>query len=258
MRAICRRFAGAAPSLIACAVLILLPIAAATPARAGGSELSGGHPCPPEGNPSCGDPITISTGNVFDEQNDYRSAGPDKLILNRYYNTPFQIYNYFTSFGNWRSNYDSFVYIPFNSDGTIGSVDVILPDNKNFWFSPDGSGGWKGPHDINGRLQITGSQAGSITATFTDWNDTVWTYTLNYPGTYNGQNFDYVVLTSIRSRNGYTQTLKYVGNSNQNYNPLIRLLIHTDASCHIPIIPFCRVVRLRIARVRSLPLTGWY
>jgi RHS repeat-associated protein len=141
--------------------------------------------------------------------------------LNRYYNTPFQIFNYFTSFGNWRSNYDSFVYIPFNSDGTIGSVDVILPDNKNFWFYPDGSGGWKGPHDINGRLQITGSQAGSITATFTDWNDTVWTYTINYPGTYNGQANDYVVLSSIRSRNGYTQTLAYVGNNNENYNPLI-------------------------------------
>jgi RHS repeat-associated protein len=100
-------------------------------------------------------------------------------------------------------------------------VDVVLPDNKNFWFYPDGSGGWKGPHDINGRLQITGSQAGSITATFTDWNDTVWTYTINYPGTYNGQANDYVVLTSIRSRNGYTQTLAYVGNNNENYNPLI-------------------------------------
>jgi RHS repeat-associated protein len=217
MRAICRRFAGVAPTLIACAVLILFPVAVATPARAGGSELRGGHPCPPAGNPDCGDPITVSTGNVFDEQNDYRSAGPDKLILNRYYNTPFQIFNYFTSFGNWRSNYDSFVYIPFNSDGTIGSVDVILPDNKNFWFYPDGSGGWTGPHDINGRLQITGS----ITATFTDWNDTVWTYTINYPGTYNGLANDYVVLTSIRSRNGYTQTLEYVGNNDQNYNPLI-------------------------------------
>jgi RHS repeat-associated protein len=166
-------------------------------AHAGGGGLTAGKGCPPAGNPRCGDPITIGTGAVFSEVTDYETSGQNKLSLKRYYNSPVPgAFNFFASFNNWRSNYDSFIDIR----NINTSVDVVLPDNKSFFFVPDGSGGWRGPPNLSVKL----TQSGSI-FTFADWDDTVYTYSLQS----NANGFLVNLLTSIKNRNGYTRTLQY-------------------------------------------------
>jgi Domain of unknown function (DUF6531) len=189
-----RAVPGCAFALTALALFLL---AAAGPARAGGNNPNGGKPCPPAGNPTCGDPITIGSGNVFEEATDYESAGPNKLTLKRYYNSPLPgTYNFFAAFYPWRTNYDSFIYLP------SGYIDVILPDNKNIYFTHNPNGTWTGPWDFNARVT---SSANLDSITPTDWNDTVWIY--DRQETFAGSSI--LRLTSIHYRNGYTQTLGY-------------------------------------------------
>jgi hypothetical protein len=95
--------------ILARTALALLLLVATGPAWAGGNGPQGGHPCPPQGNPTCGDPITIATGTLFHEVIDYETAGPNKLTLTRYFNTPTP-FNVLPAFWNWRSNYDSFLF----------------------------------------------------------------------------------------------------------------------------------------------------
>ena len=126
---------GAAPGcILALTALALFLLAAAGPARAGGNNPNGGKPCPPAGNPTCGDPITIGSGNVFEEATDYQSAGPNKLELKRYYNSPLPgTFNFFAAFYPWRTNYDSFIYIV---PGGCCQVDVILPEKRKTLVIP--------------------------------------------------------------------------------------------------------------------------
>jgi hypothetical protein len=142
--------------VLCCAFLTLF---ATAEAQAGGSGLTGGKGCQPPGNVTCGDPIHPATGGIFQQVQDYATPGPNALTLERYYNSPLNLPSYnvtfdngYTQFGNWRSNYDSFLYLP--PDGSF--VDVILPDNKNFHYLPNGSGGWTGPRDINAQLSRSG------------------------------------------------------------------------------------------------------
>jgi YD repeat-containing protein len=176
--------------------LALCCAAAATPAWAGGGNPNGGHNCPPAGNPTCGDPITIASGNVFEEVTDYQSAGPNKLELKRYYNSPLPgTYNFLGAFYPWRTNYDSFMYL------ASGAVDIIQPDNKNFYFVQNvNTGTWTGPNDINVKL-VSSPNLDSFA--LTDWNDTVWIY--DRKERFYSSNI--LRLTSIHYRNA--QTLQY-------------------------------------------------
>src|SRR5262249_21374001 len=128
-------------------VLVVFCMLTAAPARAGGSGPQGGDPCSPDGNPTCGEPISSGSGNVFEEETDYETAGPNKLTLKRYYNSA-NSENFFANFWPWRTNYDSFIHLP---GGACSPCDVIMPDNKNFHFN--GAGPGTGPSNINARLQ---------------------------------------------------------------------------------------------------------
>ena len=132
----------------------------------------------------CGDPISLPTGNVYEEVTDYTTTGQNPLVVTRYYNSAAGAPG--GAFGNWRWTYDRAL-------GISGSeIDAIRSDGKLISFFPDGHGGWNGVTDINLRLAQSGS-----TWTLTDWDDNVETYTAA------GQ------LTSITARNGYTQTILY-------------------------------------------------
>jgi RHS repeat-associated protein len=153
------------------------------PARAGGPGLNVGK-CPPPGPGACGDPISLPTGDVYEEITDYTTTGQNPLVVTRYYNSATGAPG--GSFGNWRWTYDRTL------DVSASEVDAYRPDGKVVYFSPNGSGGWNGVSDLDLRLTQSGS-----TWTLTDWDDNVETYTAA------GQ------LTSITARNGYTQTFLY-------------------------------------------------
>ena len=53
---------------------------------------------------AAGNPITIGTGNKFEEVTDYRSAGPNVLHFTRYYNS--HLTTIFSMGRNWRHNFD--------------------------------------------------------------------------------------------------------------------------------------------------------
>lgn len=208
-----RRIGGIAFTL---AALVVLVAAITSAAYAGGSGPAGGHNCPPPGSPGCGDPVTVGTGSLFEEATDYTTGGQNRLTLTRYFNSVAPV-NDFTTFGNWRSNYDSFIYIPSSGNG---EDDVIMPDNKSFYLlpvqitSPSGqscAGSWDSsrnfftaPSNINVQLCYD-SNAGVYV--LVDWNDTVRIYGRIEPFVGIGQ---VARLTQIVYRNGYTQTLQYV------------------------------------------------
>jgi hypothetical protein len=66
-----------------------------------------------QGAGSCGEPIDLGSGNVFDQVTDYETVGPNKLSLIRYYNSmspPGSTSA--TSMGtNWRTNYDRYLHV---------------------------------------------------------------------------------------------------------------------------------------------------
>jgi hypothetical protein len=65
-----------------------------------------GIACAKPGAASCGEPIDLGSGNVFDQVTDYETAGQNKLSLIRYYNSMATPDTYATSIGtNWRTNY---------------------------------------------------------------------------------------------------------------------------------------------------------
>jgi RHS repeat-associated protein len=153
------------------------------PARASGPGLNVGD-CPPPGPVTCGDPISLPTGNVYEKVTDYTSAGQNRLDITRHYNSAPGAPG--GSFGNWRWTYDRTLSI------SGFEIDANRPDGKSIRFFSDGHGGWNGVTDLDLRLTQSGS-----TWTLTDWEDNVETYTAV------GQ------LTSITARSGYTQTITY-------------------------------------------------
>jgi RHS repeat-associated protein len=168
---------------------LLVLLGASTPARAGGAGLDAGD-CPPEGQADCGDPINAATGNAFEKVLDYTSAGPNPVTVTRYYNSA--VATPTGAFGNWTCNYDRKISV------SSSEVDVIRPDGKDIAFFPNGSGGWEGITDLDLRL----TQTSSTTWTLTDQNDNIETYS-SVGG--------YTLFTSIKVRNGYTQTMQYNG-----------------------------------------------
>ncbi len=148
-----------------------------------------GNPCDTPGCDGVGDPINVSSGDVFEEVNDYETTGQNKLSYIRYYNSLSVASTLASELGsNWRSNYDRF--LQFISSTLITAE---RPDGQELNFYNNG-GGWICDSDVDYTLTPSGT-----TWTLTDHNDT----TEVYDGTFG-------LLQSIMLRNGYTQTMIYV------------------------------------------------
>jgi len=144
-----------------------------------------------QGAGSCGEPIDLGSGNVFDQVTDYETVGPNKLSLIRYYNSmspPGSTSA--TSMGtNWRTNYDRYLHV--YSAGVVAE----RPDGQQIGFTSS-SGTYTPDTDVDLALA---NPSGS-TWTLTDHDDTVETYTVSSGlGT----------LNSIKKRGGYLQAIGY-------------------------------------------------
>jgi len=149
-----------------------------------------GKQCPNTGQPKCGDPIDVATGNVYEEVEDYSTVGANKLSFIRYYNSAASLNTFALRMGPlWRNNFDRYITILDASDVSVERADgQVIP----FWLS---GSTWTTDSDVDLKLTQSGT-----TWTLTDANDTVETYTSS--GTKG-------TLNSIKLRNGYTQTLTY-------------------------------------------------
>jgi hypothetical protein len=151
----------------------------------------------------CGDPISVGTGNLFEQVADYQTAGPNQLGFSRYYNSLGSSTTFAASLGtNWRSNYDRYLRIV-----SATSVTAERADGQQLTFTSSG-GAWTNDSDVDLKLTNSGSAW-----TLTDTTDTVETYTASASGE--------ALLTTIAARNGYTQAL--------NYNASNQLVSVTDS-----------------------------
>lgn len=163
----------------------------------GSPALSGnqlGDPCARPGSCAAGNPIDIASGNKFQQVSDYTTVGPNVLGFARYYNSHASLgaATLATSLGaNWRGTFDRYIRIT-----SPASVSVERADGRMLDFALTGSG-WTAETDVDLRLV----QSGPTTWTLTDASDTVETYA--------GVGATQAILTQIRARNGYTQTLFY-------------------------------------------------
>ena len=150
-----------------------------------------GDPCDIPGCAGVGDPINVSSGNVFEQVTDYESAGQNKLSYIRYYNSLSGPGTYVYTLGsNWRSNYDQ--YLQFPSDNLIIAE---RPDGQEITFNNTG-GSWITDGDVDYTLTQSGT-----TWTLTDRNDTTEVYS--------DTGWGFGLLQSITLRNGYAQTMTY-------------------------------------------------
>ena len=153
-----------------------------------------GNPCNIPGSNGTGDPISICSGDVFEQVTDYETAGQNKLNYIRYYNSLSVAGTLATDLGaNWRSNYDR--YLQIYSSNPL-SIIAERPDGQEISFYYDGAY-WVHDSDVDYTL----TQAGTAW-TLTDHNGTAEVYVSNSAGTAG-------FLQSITLRNGYTQTMNY-------------------------------------------------
>jgi RHS repeat-associated protein len=150
-----------------------------------------GNPCNVPGSVSCGDPISIGTGNLYEKVTDYQSAGANKLAFERYYNSLGNLETFANMLGaKWRSTYDRYIRII-----NASTVTVERADGEAVNFNLNGSA-WTPDSDVDLSLVQSGASW-----TLTDKEGTVETYS--------AINSNEALLNSIRARNGYTQTLAY-------------------------------------------------
>ena len=169
----------------------------------GGGSTSGvpgstlGDPSAQQWCPVCGivsDPIHLGTGNMFERETDYRTAGSNTLAFTRYYNGLTAGATLAKSLGsNWRSNYDRYL------DLSASSVIAERPDGQQVTFTLT-AGAWTTDTDIDLTLVNSGS-----TWILTDHGDMVETY--------KAVSASEALLQTIQARNGYTQTLLYNSNN---------------------------------------------
>jgi RHS repeat-associated protein len=151
------------------------------------------------GSVAAGEPIDIGSGDVSYKTTDYTTVGQNPLTFTRYYNSMGNapgVATFADTIGtDWRSNYDRYIRI-------VSSSQVIAERStgQQFTFALSGSS-WVADSDVDVTLTHSGS-----TWTLTDHDDTVETYST--------ASASEALLTSIKSRNGYTQVLNYNG-SNQ-------------------------------------------
>ena len=168
-----------------------------------GSESAGCTTCGPNVFTTSNSNIDPATGNMLAPTTDYETAGPNKLALVRFYNS-YQTLNrmpltgvtyVFPNLPNITTNFD--LGLTLNVLGT--QVTAYRGDGQQLIFNLVGST-WVPDTDVDMTLTSSGS-----TWTLTDHDDTVETY--NKTGSF-------AHLNSIKTRNGYTQTIAYNG-SNQ-------------------------------------------
>ena len=142
-----------------------------------------------QGNTKVADPIDPGTGNMFESATDYSTVGQNTLSFTRYYNSRAVPTSFAHSFGiGWRSNYDRYIRMI-----SPTSVAIERGDGKILQFILTG-GAWICDSDEDYQLTQSGS-----TWTLTDNADNVESYA--------NISASEAVLSSIRARNGYTQTL---------------------------------------------------
>jgi RHS repeat-associated protein len=153
--------------------------------------------------PCGGNPIVISTGAKAEAVTDYQTAGPNQLSFQRYYNfvptfatgAALQPTTLATELGrNWRSNFDRYLR-KVSSGSRLVAVVAERKDGRLLSFGRSGSG-WASDSDVDVKLTESGS-----TFTVIDSDDTVEAY-VSIGSTE-------ALLSSIRARDGYTQTLRY-------------------------------------------------
>jgi len=177
----------------------------------GNPDNSGCNICPVHGGPpdpggfiSIGEPINVSTGNMYEEITDYATSGQNPLTFIRSYNSMGNnitvngttVTTLATSLGvNWRSEYDAYLQLVYTGV-TLTNVYAERPDGRIIPFVLSGSA-WVAASSF----PITLVQSGS-NWTLTDINGTVETYTSS--GTVGS-------LQSVTLRNGYARTMGYTG-----------------------------------------------
>lgn len=148
-----------------------------------------------------GDPISIATGNLFEEVQDYATAGQNPLAFTRYYNSMATPDTYATALGsNWRSIFDRTLHII--NPSAIYGVTAERPDGRVISFSSS-SGVYTPDSDVDYSLTKSGS-----TWTLKDPNDTTEIYYAS------GSK---ALLQSITLRNGYTQAINYASSGQISY-----------------------------------------
>lgn len=113
-----------------------------------------------------GDPIDISTGNVYEVVTDYTTSGPNPLAFTRYYNSFNPLLANATAFSvpHWRHNYDRYLQLG------LSQVVAERPDGRQIIFTLSG-GVWTPPTGVDMSLTRT-----STAWILTDHDDTVETY----------------------------------------------------------------------------------
>lgn len=150
------------------------------------------------GNCCAGDPINLGNGNLYEEVTDYSTVGTNRLSFSRYYNSQSYTYNLLpTSAGvNWRHNYDRYLHF---ISGNNSLVAAERPSGQVLNFTSI-AGVWTPDSDVDAALFTSGSNW-----IFSDADDNIETYTV-FSST-KGQ------LSTIKQRNGYTQTMTYTSGS---------------------------------------------
>ena len=189
-------------SRLASGTLFPSAIIVSGPQEPGSGKDLGDCGCNSPGQPQVGGPITIGTGNMFEEADDYQTTGANPLAFRRYYNSLANT-EYPTTFAttlgvNWRSTFDRYLDIA-SSGGQATAVNAERADGQVLTFALNGST-WTSDSDVDVTLTNEGA-----TWVLKDHNDTMETYTAITPS--EGQ------LNSIQLRNGYTQTLHYNANN---------------------------------------------
>ncbi len=142
-------------------------------------------------NPIVANPITVCSGNKFEQTVDYRSVGRNVLAFVRSYNSQARGMGMLGT--NWQSNWDRFLAL--SGSNPASTVIATRADGAQFTFTNSGSAYTKNK-DITLTLAWV---SGTSTYTLTDLDGTVETY--NSSG----------VLQSVAYADGYTQTLNYTG-----------------------------------------------
>lgn len=141
--------------------------------------------CPNEGKPAAGNPISVASGNKYEEVVDFATAGPNQLAFIRSYNRFAGRAK--TQFGiGWRSNFDRALHMP-STTTTL----AVRPDSQELTFTKSG-GTWHSDTDISAQLTTNGT-----TWTLIDADDTQEVY--DQAGK----------LLTLTQRNGYQQTVTY-------------------------------------------------
>jgi len=159
-----------------------------------GSDTSDCNSC----TAAAGDPINYATGNKYEAELDYSSAGISPLVLRRFYNSN-TILNTTNFGGGWRSSYSRSLNGPTPATPSSTVATVTRDDGRVYSFTLI-SGVWKPDSDVNSRLAELKDGNGIITG---------WIYLTANDET---ERYDAAGrLTSVANRAGVTQTVTHDG-----------------------------------------------